>query len=186
MQRLHTTVSPGMLILLVALGCGGGDKTAPAPEPAPAPAQPAAPAPAPAAQPAAVALPPAQPDDQGVVHVTGNDQMRFSTSRIEVKAGQKVKIELKNIGALPKEVMGHNLIVLKPGSDVTAFATKGMNAKATDYVPPDAPETIAHTKLLGPGESQVIEFELPGPGTYPFLCSFPGHVALMNGQIVVQ
>jgi azurin len=186
MQRLDTVVLPGTLILLVALGCGGGDKTAPAPAPEPAPAQPAAPAPAPAAQPAAVALPPAQPDDQGLVHLTGNDQMRFNASRIEVKAGQKVKIELKNIGALPKEVMGHNLIVLNPGSDVTALAAKAMNAKATDYVPPDAPEIIAHTKLLGPGESQVIEFELPGAGTYPFLCSFPGHVALMNGLIVVQ
>jgi len=112
--------------------------------------------------------------------------MRFSANRIEVKAGQKVKIELKNAGSLPKEVMGHNLIVLKPGSDMTALAAKGMNAKATDYIPADAPEIIAHTRLLGPGESQVLELDLPGAGTYPFLCSFPGHVGLMNGVIVVQ
>jgi azurin len=184
MLRVRTVVLSGVVILCTALGCGG-DKPAPSAEPVPAPAPPAQPA-APAAQPAApAALPPATPDEQGVVHLTGNDQMRFSANRIEVKAGQKIKIELKNVGALPKEVMGHNLIVLKPGSDVTAFAAKGMNAKATDYIPAGAPEIIAHTKLLGPGESQLLEFDLPA-GTYPFLCNFPGHVALMNGQLVVQ
>jgi azurin len=182
MQRARITVLSGALLVYAC----GGDKPAPAPEPPSPTAQPAAPAAAPAAQPAAVALPPVTPDDQGVVHLTGNDQMRFSANRIEVKAGQKVKIELKNVGSLPKEVMGHNLIVLKPGSDVTALAAKGMNAKATDYVPAGAPEIIAHTRLLGPGESQLLEFDLPGPGTYPFLCSFPGHVGLMNGQIVAQ
>jgi azurin len=182
MLRVRTVVLPRAVILCAAFGCGG-DKPAPPPTAEPAPA----PAPAqPAAQPPAPALPPATPDEQGVVRITGNDQMRFSANRIEVKAGQKVKIELKNAGSLPKEVMGHNLIVLKPGSDVTAFAAKGMNAKATDYIPADAPEMIAHTKLLGPGESQQIEFDLPGAGTYPFLCNFPGHVALMNGQLVVQ
>jgi azurin len=157
----------------------------PAPAPAAQPATPGAPA-APAAQPAAVALPPATPDAQGIVHLIGSDQMRYSANRIEVKAGQKIKIELKNTGALPKEVMGHNLIVLKPGSDVNALAARGITLKASDFIPADAPEIIAHTRLLGPGESQVLEFDVPGPGTYPFLCSFPGHVGLMNGQLVVQ
>jgi azurin len=185
MRRARFTILLAALLLCCPLACGD-DKPAPAPEPSPTPAQPAAQEPAPAAQPAAVASPPATPDDQGVVHLTGNDQMRFSANRIELKAGQKVKVELKNAGSLPKEVMGHNLIVLKPGSDVTAFAAKGMNAKATDYVPAGAPEIIAHTRLLGPGESQMLELDLPGAGTYPFLCSFPGHVGLMNGVIVVQ
>jgi azurin len=192
MPRQRTLIVPPALLVAALAACGGGDKAPPppvpadpAPAPAPAPAQPGAPA-APAAQPAAVALPPATPDAQGVVHLTGNDQMRFSTNRIEVKAGAKIKIELKNAGALPKDVMGHNLIVLKPGSDVNAFAARGITLKASDYIPPNAPEVIAHTRLLGPGESQVLEFDVPGPGTYPFLCSFPGHVGLMNGQLVVQ
>jgi azurin len=181
--------------LLLALASCGGDKTqpsAPAAQPAAETAQPS-----PAAQPSVVPAPapgaaapsnePAKPDDAGIVHLTGSDQMRFSTTRIEVKAGQKVKIELKNAGALPKEVMGHDLVVLKPGSDVTGFAAKAMTAKATDYIPADASDQIlAHTRLLGPGESQTIEFDVPGAGTYPFLCTFPGHVALMNGQLVVN
>jgi azurin len=181
-------------LLLLALASCGGDKTQiepnqPAAQPAAQTVQPVA-----ATQPSVVPAPavapsnePAKPDESGVVHITGSDQMRYSSTRIEVKAGQKVKIELKNLGALPKDVMGHDMVVLKPGSDVTAFAAKAMMAKATDYIHADAgDQMIAHTRLLGPGESQTIEFDVPGPGTYPFLCTFPGHVGLMNGQLVVE
>ena len=188
MQRLRETTTPLALAVLTALGCGGGKKEPePAQQTAPQTAEPQAPAPS-AQPPAPLPMQPvvATPDAEGVVHISGSDQMRYSATRIEVKAGQKIKIEMKNAGALPKDVMGHNLIVVKPGTDVTAFAAKGMGAKATDYIPPGAPEIITHTKLLGPGESERLEFDLPGPGSYPFLCSFPGHVGLMNGVIVVQ
>jgi azurin len=141
------------------------------------------PAPAPAPAPAPVI---ATPDGEGIVRLTGNDQMRFSATRIEVKAGEKVRIELKNAGTLPKEAMGHNLVVLKPGSDPIAFGAKAMAAKPTDYVPADATEVLGHTKVLGPGEQALLELEPLAPGSYPFLCSFPGHVGLMNGQLIVQ
>ena len=177
-----------LLVTLAAslAGCSnkGDQGGAPAAEPTPA-AQQQAPAPAPApAAPTPPPAPPAKPDADGIVHLTANDQMRYSTVRIEVPAG-KIKIELKNAGALPKEVMGHNLTVLKPGSDPVAFAAKAMPAKATDYHPADAPEALGHTKLLGPGESETLELELAA-GTYPFLCTFPGHVGLMSGQLVVN
>jgi azurin len=188
MRAWNTTLT---CTLLLALASCGGDKTqpsAPAAQPAAETAQPS-----PAAQPSVVPAPveppsnePAKPDADGVVHLTGSDQMRFSTTRIEVKAGSKVKIELKNVGALPKEVMGHDLVVLKPGTDVTGFAAKAMGAKATDYIPAGAAEILANTRLLGPGESQTIEFDAPAAATYPFLCTFPGHVGLMNGQLVVE
>ena len=176
------------ILALLAFGCGGSDKpAAPAPQAlAAAPTAPVA-APAPVPAPAPVAPVVAKPDANGIVRITGGDQMRYSATRIEVPVGQKVKIEMKNAGVLPKEVMGHNFNVLKAGSDTVAFATKAMTAKATDYVPQDAlDQVIAHTKLLGPGESETIEFDLPAAGTYPYLCTFPGHVGLMNGQLIAQ
>ena len=187
MQSRDKMIRGSIVVLLMAAACGGGEKQSAAEQPANLAKAPEAKAPPPAPPPAAPApLEPAKPDAQGVVHITGSDQMRYSATRIEVKAGQKFKIELKNAGALPKEVMGHDLVVLKPGSDTTTFAGKAMTAKATDYIPTDGADLmLAHTKLLGPGESDTIELELPA-GTYPFLCTFPGHVGLMNGQLVVQ
>ena len=169
-----------------ALGCGGDKNAAPAPAPAPAPAAPTAPAAeqAAAAPEAPVAV---APDESGIVHVTANDQMRFSAGVINVKAGEPVTIELKNIGTLAKEAMGHNLVVLKPGTDPMSFAMKAVSAKATDYLPADgADQIIAHTKLLGPGESDTLKVASIAPGTYPFVCTFPGHAAIMKGQLVVQ
>jgi len=47
---------------------------------------------------------------------------------------------------------------------------------------------IAHTKLLGPGESDTITFKAPTKkGRYVFLCSFPGHYQIgMKGYMVVR
>lgn len=171
-----------------ALGCGGDKPAAPA---APPPAAPAAPS-TPEAQPATAAptMPaPVEvaPDESGIVHLTAADQMKFSAGKIKVKAGQPITIELKNIGTLAKEAMGHNLLVLKPGTDPMSFAMKAIAAKANDYVPTDAgDQVVAHTKLLGPGESDTIKIASLAAGTYPFVCTFPGHAAIMNGQLVVE
>jgi azurin len=182
---MHTRWILTAVIAVALFGCSGSEP-APAPQPeAPAPAAQAAPVAAPTPPPAAPVV--ATPDGEGIVRLGSNDQMRFTANRIEVKAGEKIKIELHNAGTLPKEAMGHNLIVLKAGIEPSAFAAKAMSAKATDYVPADAAaDVIGHTKLLGPGEKAVLELEPLAAGTYPFLCSFPGHVALMNGQLVVQ
>lgn len=123
------------------------------------------------------------------VEVTGNDQMQFSTKSIEVKAGDKVTLTFKHIGQLPKTAMGHNLVILKAGSAVPDFANKAMAAPTTEYIPQDAEtkdKIIAHTKLIGGGESDTITFTAPAAGTYPFLCTFPGHFGLMQGTLTVK
>jgi azurin len=169
------------------LACGGDKAATPAPAPAapaatPAPSAPAEPAAAAPAAPVAIT-----PDEAGIAHLTAADQMRYSAGKITVKAGQPITIELKNVGTMPKEAMGHNLLVLKPGTDPMAFAMKAIAAKATDYVPADAgDQVLAHTKLLGPGESDTIKIATLAAGTYPFVCTFPGHAAIMNGQLVVE
>jgi azurin len=123
-----------------------------------------------------------------VIEITANDTMKFSLTTIEAKAGETIKIVLINIGTMPKEAMGHNLVVLKPGSDGAAFATAAMAAKATDYIP-DAlkDQVVAHTKLLGPkGTDEIVLKDLKA-GEYPFLCSFVAHYLVgMKGMLIVK
>jgi azurin len=183
-QRSLRTLATAALLIAA---CSGSEPAAPAPAPAEpaAEVQKAAPAPPPAPVPVAPVV--VTPDAEGIVRLTANDQMRFSANRIEVKAGGPIKIELINAGTLPKEAMGHNLIVLKPGIVPAELAAKAISAKATDYVPAEAAaDIIGHTKVLGPGEKETLTLEGLAAGTYPFLCSFPGHVALMNGVLVVE
>ena len=169
------------LCLIGVMGCSGDKPPAPSPSP---------PTPEPvksAAKPVPAMALTAKPDGSGVVRITGDDIMKFNVARIEVKAGERVKLELKHIGKLAKEVMGHNLVVLTAGADPMAFAQAAVGAAESDYIPElGKAQIIAYTKLLGGGESDTIEFDLPGPGEYPFLCSYPGHAALMKGVLVAR
>ena len=121
-----------------------------------------------------------------IVQLSGNDQMKFSTNEIKVKADEKVTITFKNEGTLPKEAMGHNFVLLASGTDLEKFAMKAMVTKATDYIPATEKSSIlAHTKLLGPGESDTIEFTVP-KGVYTYICTFPGHYGTMQGKLIVE
>ena len=122
--------------------------------------------------------------------ITGNDTMQFSTKEFSVTAGEKVELEFKNIGKLPKIAMGHNLVILKEGVSALAFGSKVLQAggNATNALPESVKdEVLAHTKLLGPGESETISFDAPDkPGLYQFVCTFPGHYAMMRGIMTVK
>lgn len=120
------------------------------------------------------------------LEIESTDQMQYSTNELKAGVGT-IKLTLQHTGTMDKTVMGHNLIILKPGTDIAAFTQKAALAKATDYIPEsEKGNIIAHTRLLGGGESDTIEFSISEPGTYDFLCSFPGHAALMKGKLVVE
>ena len=122
--------------------------------------------------------------------ITGNDTMQFDLKAFEVKAGEKVSLTLKNTGKLPKIAMGHNLVLLKKGVSAIAFGQKAMGAgaNATNPLPDSVKEdVIASTKLLGPGESDMVSFTAPtDPGNYEYVCTFPGHFAMMRGTMTVK
>jgi azurin len=121
------------------------------------------------------------------IEITANDQMKFGVTAIEAKAGEQLKVVLKNIGTLPKEAMGHNWVLLKPGTDLNAFAMAAMTAKDTDYVPAaHKDKVVASTKVIGPKQTAEATFTVPAAGEYPFICSFPGHYMLMKGTLTVK
>ena len=117
------------------------------------------------------------------IQISANDQMKFSTTELRVKANEKVTLTMKNEGTQPKEAMGHNFVLLKEGTDLAAFAASAINAP--DHIPANNPAIVAHTKLLGPGESDTIEFTVPA-GNYIYICSFPGHYLTMTGTLTAE
>ena len=133
--------------------------------------------------------PKAEKVDQTVT-ISGNDTMQFDVKSFDVKAGSKVKIVLKNIGVVPKIAMGHNLVVLKKGITAIAFGQKalGAGANATNALPDSLKgDDVASTKLLGPGETDTVVLTAPKEaGSYEYVCTFPGHFALMRGVMTVK
>ena len=113
------------------------------------------------------------------VEVQADDKMKFDVTAFDATPGQKIVITLKNTGTTPKLSMGHNLVVLDRGvteQNVTKFLDTASTEASHDYVPAGAKEVLAHTKLLGPGETDTVTFNAPQiPGAYLYVCSFPGH-----------
>lgn len=121
------------------------------------------------------------------VMLTGNDQMQYNLNEIRVKEGQTIQLTLKHIGKMGKDVMGHNFVLLKQGTDIPEFAQAAVKAGlGKDFIPENTDQVIAHTKLLGGGESTSIEFKATKKGTYDYICSFPGHYPLMHGKLIVE
>jgi len=151
------------LVALVTSGCGQKDTSA-----------------------SSAAAAPAGPRE---IDITANDMMKYSVTAIDAKPGEDIKVVLTNIGTQPVQVMGHNWVLLKAGSDVAAFDTAALNAKDTGYVPAALnDEIIARIDLLGPRKSGEAAFKAPtAPGDYPFLCTFPAHYQTgMKGVLTVK
>lgn len=114
-----------------------------------------------------------------MVTIQADDKMRFDMTAFEAKPGQKISVTLKNIGTTPKLSMGHNFVMLDRSvnvQNVTRFLDAASMEASHDYVPPGSKEVLAHTKLLGPAETDTVTFTAPRiPGDYLYLCSFPGH-----------
>ena len=142
------------------------------------------------AAPETAAAPAAAPANGPVTfELTANDTMKYNLTRLEVAAGSEVKVTLTNAGALPKAQMAHNWILLKLGTDPVAFTNAAVTHLADDYFPTNlADEVIARTKLVGPRQSDTIEFKAPtAPGEYTYVCTFPGHyVSGMHGVLFVH
>jgi azurin len=122
------------------------------------------------------------------IELTANDSMKYNMNSISLAVGEEVRLSLINIGSMPKQAMAHNLVVLKAGSDTAAFATAAAASIATEYIPASlAGEVIAHTKMLGPKQTDSIVVKFTEAGEYPFLCSFPAHYQVgMKGVITVR
>tara|TARA_Y100000589_G_scaffold123100_1_gene117521 strand:- start:84 stop:575 length:492 start_codon:yes stop_codon:yes gene_type:complete len=121
------------------------------------------------------------------VSIDGTDTMMYSKNSFEVKSGQKIKLTFKNTGKLPKVAMGHNIVILKKSVDLIKFCSEAVKFPTNEYFPKGREkDVIGRTKLLGPGEEDTIYFMAPEPGTYEYVCTFPGHFALMKGKMIVK
>ena len=125
------------------------------------------------------------------VDLEGNDAMKFNKTSIEVpKACKDFTINLKHAGKMAKNVMGHNVVIAKT-ADMHGIDADGIKAgAAADYVKAGDTRVIAHSKVIGGGETTSVSIpvaKLVAAGApLSFFCSFPGHSALMKGTITLK
>ncbi len=159
----------------------------PAETPAPAAAETSA---APAPAPAQAAAPAAASGDVAEITIKPDtaNPLAYDTKTFSVKAGQTVKLTFNNTH--PTVPQPHNVVISVPGSkDKVLAAAMALAADpqgmAKGYIPESA-DILFHTKLLQPGQIEVLEFTAPAAGQYPYVCTFPGHGIIMNGVMTVN
>ena len=169
-----------------AAAAPAAEKSAPAPAAAPA-ATTEAPAPAATAAAPAPAASTAAPAEITIKPDTANP-LAYDTKEFKVKAGQIVKLTFNNTH--PAVPQPHNIVIGTAGSKDKLMGLAMQMATAPDGMAkgfiPAAHEVLFHTKLLQPNTSETIEFTAPAAGEYPYLCTFPGHGAIMNGVMKVE
>ncbi len=122
--------------------------------------------------------------------IDSTDQMKYDKDSLTVSSEcSEVTLELTHSGKMSVEQMGHNWVLAESG-DVQGIAQDGVSAGLdNDYVKPDDDRVIAATEQIGGGESTSITFSLDGleaGGEYEFFCTFPGHVAMMRGEFIIE
>lgn len=122
--------------------------------------------------------------------IEANDAMQYNVGSIAIPAScSNFKITLKHTGSLPVASMGHDVVITRQ-SDMQAVDQESASAGLENgYIKAADPRVIAHTRLIGGGETASVSFpvsKIKSGGPYVFFCSFPGHAALMHGTISVQ
>ena len=108
--------------------------------------------------------------------------LEFNTRAFVAYAGEKLRITLKNPSG-----MQHNMVVVKK-KHLQSFGKKsekyGLNLKAAEnsYVPPNSDEVIFFSPVVSAGHNAVFEAKVPNKvGSYPYICTIPGHWVIMQG-----
>lgn len=124
------------------------------------------------------------------IDIEGNDAMQYSVKEIVVdKSCEEFTINMKHVGSLPIASMGHNVVIAKD-ADRQAVATDGIGAGLDNsYVKEGDERVVAFSETIGGGEETSVTFnvaDLQEGEDYSFFCTFPGHVAIMNGALIVE
>ncbi|RYD34308.1 MAG: hypothetical protein EOP86_11270 [Verrucomicrobiaceae bacterium] len=116
-------------------------------------------------------------------------QMKYDRPVISATPGTKLRLIFENLDEMP-----HNLVLCRPlegkpsdkGLEVAQQAWQmGAEGMAKNWIP-DSPRVLAHTGLVPAHQKEELFLTVPEePGVYPYVCTFPGHAMVMNGELRV-
>ncbi len=119
--------------------------------------------------------------------ISGSDMMKFDTNEINIdKKCEKFVISLKHSGNLPVNAMGHNIVFLESDNLQKVVSKVNMAHGIDKGFMPEMEEVLYKSEMIGGGEETTLELDpkvFNSEKKYVFICSFPGHFALMKGKV---
>jgi azurin len=120
------------------------------------------------------------------IDIEAGKNLTFATRLVRVKAGERVQLTFNNPDVVP-----HNWVLARPDSlsrvgDLANKLIADPEAVLRQYVP-QTDDVLYYTDIVPPQQSFTIWFDAPREkGRYPYLCTFPGHWMVMNGEMIVE
>jgi putative heme-binding domain-containing protein len=125
------------------------------------------------------------PNARPITLETGKN-LTFAKRSFKVRAGEAIQFTLANPDVVP-----HNWALVKPGAlqrvgELANRLVADPEAAARHYIP-QSNDVLLYTDVVAPQDQFTIHFRAPAqPGRYPYLCTFPGHWMVMNGEMIVE
>jgi len=121
--------------------------------------------------------------DTVVVQSQGAD-LSYDVTEIRAKAGSTITIRYENVSDMP-----HNIVFVNSRADIQPVGVAGIRARDSGYVPLDEDSQsriFANTELAKPGDTVHVTLTVPDPGTYPYICTYPRHFTMMQGDLISE
>jgi azurin len=120
------------------------------------------------------------------VTIEVDKNLSYKVRSFTAKAGEPIELTLLNPDSVP-----HNWALVKPGTrakvgDLVNKIIAEPDAASRHYIP-RTDDVLVYTDVVPAQEQFTIRFRAPSkPGRYPYLCTFPGHWMVMNGEMIVE
>ena len=168
--------------LPIAVACGKEPEKTQTTTTAPPPPPPSAPAPpTPKTEPQVAPAKPVPHVELEIASVANT--MAYDKKTLTVPSGAEVHLVFKNNATM--QTLPHNWVLVKPGTEASVAAAGLKLGEPAGYIDVRDKDGLVHTPLAKPGESAEVTFAAPDPGSYPYICTVPGHYMMMKGVLTV-
>ena len=176
------------IVLLVGLGalalmaCNKSENADDPQQTSTAAPTPVATTPPPAASTAAAPAPSTAAQKVEIQIESVKNTMAYDKTKLTVPTGAEVHLVLVNHATM--QTLPHNWVLVQPGTQAKVAAQGLAEAPDAGWVV-EGPNVLAYTPLAPPGGTTEVTFTAPAPGTYPYICTVPGHYMMMKGTLTV-
>ncbi len=107
--------------------------------------------------------------------------LSYDITEIRAQAGSELTIKYINTSTMP-----HNILFVYTEEDIRTVGVAALQAYQNEYVPENEMDRIfGYTSLAVPGETVEVTITVPEePGSYPYICTYPGHFTQMQGRLI--
>lgn len=107
--------------------------------------------------------------------------LSYDITEIRAQAGSELTIKYLNTSTMP-----HNIVFVNSEGDINPVGVAALQAYENDYIPENEMEKIfGNTSLAVPGDTVEVTITVPEEtGSYPYICTYPGHFTQMQGRLI--